>query len=122
MLAHVDSPSGRTAADSSIVGIATLGIVSDEIKTISRDELKAKLDRGDDFRLVMTLHEFAFRATHIPGSEHYPTIDGAYAALGPNDNLANVHGTDESLPIDTLDLTARQFVATIESMADEVAP
>jgi len=27
---------------------------------IDRDELKAKLDRGDDFKLVMTLTEWAF--------------------------------------------------------------
>ncbi len=35
---------------------------------ISSDELKAKLDRGDDFRLVMTLGDLAFRGKHIPGS------------------------------------------------------
>ena len=28
-----------------------------EIETIEREELKTKLDRGDDFKLVMTLHE-----------------------------------------------------------------
>ena len=27
-----------------------------------------KLDRGDDFKLVMTLGELAFQAQHIPGS------------------------------------------------------
>ena len=69
--------------------------MSDEIRTISRDELKTKLDYGNDFRLVMTLHEFAFRATHIPRSEHYPTIDGAYAALGPNDEIV-VYCSDEA--------------------------
>ena len=35
---------------------------------ISREELKAKLDRGDDFKLVMTLGGWAFQAKHIPGS------------------------------------------------------
>ena len=35
---------------------------------IDREELKAKLDRGDDFKLVMTLGEWAFEAQHIPGS------------------------------------------------------
>ena len=39
-----------------------------DIETISRDELRAKLDRGDDFKLVMTLHEWAFSEAHIPGS------------------------------------------------------
>ena len=35
---------------------------------ISREELKEKLDRGDDFKLLMVLGEWEFRATHIPGS------------------------------------------------------
>jgi hypothetical protein len=35
---------------------------------ISSDELKAKIDRGDDFRLVMTLGDLAFQGKHIPGS------------------------------------------------------
>ena len=39
-----------------------------KIDTISRDELKAKLDRGDDFKLVFTLGDWAFQAKHIPGS------------------------------------------------------
>ena len=44
-----------------------------DIETIGREELKAKLDRGDDFRLVMTLNEWAFDAQHIPGSLHFNT-------------------------------------------------
>ena len=39
-----------------------------DIDTIEREELKAKLDRGDDFKLVMALNDFAFRAMRIPGS------------------------------------------------------
>ena len=35
---------------------------------ISREELKEKLDRGDDVKLVLTLGELGFRAKHIPGS------------------------------------------------------
>jgi rhodanese-related sulfurtransferase len=35
---------------------------------IDRDELKAKLDRGDDFKLMMVMGEWAFKAQHIPGS------------------------------------------------------
>ena len=37
-------------------------------RMIDRDELKAKLDRGDDFKLVMVLGEWGFHAKHIPGS------------------------------------------------------
>ena len=33
-----------------------------------RDELRQKLARGDDFKLVMCLNEWAFQAKHIPGS------------------------------------------------------
>ena len=35
---------------------------------ISREELKDKLDRGDDFKLLMVMGEWQFRAMHIPGS------------------------------------------------------
>ena len=35
---------------------------------ITHEELKEKLDRGDDFKLVLTLSEWAYRAKHIPGS------------------------------------------------------
>lgn len=43
----------------------------------------------------MTLHEFAFRAARIPGSEHYPTVDGAFAALDPGDEIV-VYCSDEA--------------------------
>lgn len=58
-----------------------------DIETIDREELKVKLDRGDDFRLVMTLHEFAFQAAHIPGSIHFPTVAEALAGLDPEDEI-----------------------------------
>jgi rhodanese-related sulfurtransferase len=35
---------------------------------ISREELKKKIDNNDEFKLVMTLGDFAFNAKHIPGS------------------------------------------------------
>ena len=35
---------------------------------ISRDELKEKLDRGDQFILMMVMGSWAFEAQHIPGS------------------------------------------------------
>ena len=37
-------------------------------EVISREELKAKLDRGEEFKLVMVMAEWAFEASHIPGS------------------------------------------------------
>ncbi len=42
------------------------------IGTISRDELKQKLDRGDDFVLVETLAEEKFRHTHLPTAINIP--------------------------------------------------
>ena len=58
-----------------------------DIETIDREELKAKLDRGDDFKLVMTLHEFAFKAAHIPGSLHFPTVKEAFEGLDRSDEI-----------------------------------
>ena len=40
--------------------------------TISRDELKSKLDRGEDFRLVEALAEDEFRKQHLPGAVNLP--------------------------------------------------
>lgn len=40
--------------------------------TISRDELKDKLDRGDDFALVETLGEDKFRHSHLPQAINIP--------------------------------------------------
>ncbi len=58
-----------------------------DIKTIERSELKQKLDRGDDFALVMTLNDWAFKAAHIPGSVHFPTQDDVYAALSEDKEI-----------------------------------
>jgi rhodanese-related sulfurtransferase len=64
---------------------AALG--SDAIRTIGREELKAKLDGGADLKLVMALNRWAFDAKHIPGSLHFDTPDEAYAALQPGDEI-----------------------------------
>lgn len=41
-------------------------------QTISRDELKAKIDRGDDFVLVETLPESMYEGVHLPGAINMP--------------------------------------------------
>jgi len=46
--------------------------VSKEIATISREELKAKIDRGDEFALVETLDEPFYRHSHLPGAINLP--------------------------------------------------
>jgi rhodanese-related sulfurtransferase len=65
--------------------IAALG--TEAIRTISRDELRAKLDHGDDFRLIMALNRWAFDAKHIPGSLHFDTPEALYAAIRPDDDV-----------------------------------
>lgn len=58
-----------------------------DIETIERDELRAKLDRGDAFRLVMTLDDWAFHAKRIPGSIHFPSIEDALEALDKHEEI-----------------------------------
>jgi hypothetical protein len=50
------------------------------MRLIDREELKLKLDRGEDFKLVMVLGEWAYRAKHIPGSLNLDTIEKALEA------------------------------------------
>ena len=54
---------------------------------ISREELKEKLDREDDFKLVMVLGEWHFRAMHIPNSINIHTPEAAIELLDPNDEI-----------------------------------
>jgi rhodanese-related sulfurtransferase len=42
------------------------------VQTISREDLKDKIDRGDDFVLVETLSEEQYRHTHLPGAVNVP--------------------------------------------------
>ena len=64
---------------------AALG--NEPVRTISRDELKAKLDRGDTFKLVMALNRWAYDSKHIPGSLHFDTPRDLYAAVRPEDEV-----------------------------------
>ena len=58
-----------------------------DIKTISAEELKAKLDRKNDFKLVMTFHEWAFKAKHIPGSINIFSVESALGRINPSDEI-----------------------------------
>jgi rhodanese-related sulfurtransferase len=66
---------------------STAALGPELILTIGRDELKAKLDRGDDLKLVMALNRWAFDAKHIPGSLHFDTPAELYAAVKPDDEV-----------------------------------
>lgn len=58
-----------------------------EMKLISCKELKEKLDRNDDFKLVMTFHEGAYRAKHIPGSINVYSEESAKGVIEPSDEI-----------------------------------
>ena len=42
---------------------------------ITREELMEKLDRNDEFKLIMVLGDWQFRAKHIPGSLNISSPD-----------------------------------------------
>ena len=49
------------------------------MKTISREELKEKIDRGEDFLLLEVLGEASFNRAHLPGAIRYESgeqVDG----------------------------------------------
>jgi rhodanese-related sulfurtransferase len=58
-----------------------------DIRTIEREELRQKLARHDDFKLVNALNARGFRAKRIPGSLHFDDPASLHAALGKNDDI-----------------------------------
>jgi rhodanese-related sulfurtransferase len=55
-----------------------------EVKMISREELKDKIDRGDNFVLVETLPAMAYQSAHLPAAINLPpdeVIKRAYQVL-----------------------------------------
>ncbi len=57
------------------------------VRMITRDDLKAKLDRGDDFRLVMVMERWHYEAEHIPGSILCESPKKAMKLLSPEDEI-----------------------------------
>ena len=64
---------------------AALG--TEPVRTIGREELKAKLDRGDPFKLIMALNRWAYDSKHIPGSLHFDAPAELYAAVQPDEEV-----------------------------------
>jgi rhodanese-related sulfurtransferase len=58
------------------------------MKTISRDELKQKIDRKDDFVLVETLPKVAYEHAHLPGAINLPPdqVNALASQLLPDKN------------------------------------
>ncbi len=57
------------------------------METITREELKEKLDRGDDFKLVMVLGLWHFHAKRIPGSIHIGNPNEIEELLNKEDEI-----------------------------------
>ena len=64
---------------------------------ISRQDLKAKLDRGDIVKLVMTMGDWAFQAKHIPGSLNLNSAAEAQEYLKLDDEIV-VYCSNEACP------------------------
>jgi len=56
-------------------------------KTITAQELKAKLDNEDDFKLIMTMPPEVFDAMHIPGSLQVSDMETGLQQLEPDDEI-----------------------------------
>ena len=54
---------------------------------IGREELREKLERGDDFKLVMVLGEWEYRAKRIPGSLRVSTSEEGLQTLSSDDEI-----------------------------------
>lgn len=64
----------RGRASSRLTSIRSVGSVDNSIiSLISRDELKARLDRGDKFTLVEALPPPSYRDGHIHGAINLPS-------------------------------------------------
>jgi rhodanese-related sulfurtransferase len=60
---------------------------SASVPEIDREALRARMDRGDDFKLVMAGRPWAFRAKHIPGSLNFKDDAAMFAGLSKNDDI-----------------------------------
>jgi rhodanese-related sulfurtransferase len=45
------------------------------VKSISREDLKVKIDRGDEFVLLEVLSEASYRRAHLPGAIRLQDMD-----------------------------------------------
>jgi rhodanese-related sulfurtransferase len=61
--------------------------MNDDVRTIDREELRRKLERHDDFKLVMSLSDWDFQRKRIPGSIHFETPEAMLGSLGKNDEI-----------------------------------
>ncbi|HEY8922822.1 MAG TPA: rhodanese-like domain-containing protein [Polyangia bacterium] len=62
-------------------------MIPSPVPEIDRDSLRARLDRGDAFKLVMAGHDWAFRAKHIPGSIHFKDDREPFDGVGKDEDV-----------------------------------
>jgi rhodanese-related sulfurtransferase len=58
-----------------------------DVVTISRDELRDKLARHDDFKLVMVLSPWQFQRKRIPSSIHFETPEAMLRGLQKDEDI-----------------------------------
>lgn len=68
-----------------------------DVRDITRAEILAKLERGDEFKLAMALDRRLFRERHIPGSLNIPDRAAALALLRRDDEIV-VYGWNVACP------------------------
>ena len=64
---------------------ARMGAKRNRLDFMDGEELKEKLERGEDFKLVMVLGEWEYRAKRIPRSLRVSTPEEGLQALDPKD-------------------------------------
>jgi rhodanese-related sulfurtransferase len=62
-------------------------VINLSMNTITREELKEKLDRGGGLKLVNCLDDWMFRAKRIPGSIHFVNLKHALDTLDPKEEI-----------------------------------
>jgi rhodanese-related sulfurtransferase len=68
-----------------------------KMNLISREELKEKLTKKEDIKLVFVLGAWQYQAKHIPGSLHLDTVEAALSTLRPDDEII-VYCSNEFCP------------------------
>ena len=61
----------------------------ERFKTITREDFKVKMDRGDDFVLLEVLGETSYRRAHLPGAMRFQDTNRAHG-LVPDKNAETV--------------------------------
>lgn len=57
------------------------------MNVISREDLKQKIDCGENVKLVMAMGRHAYEWLHIPGSLHFDTMGEAIKSLDRDDEV-----------------------------------